>query len=265
MKFIGDFFKPPVFEDEQKTHQAYLLNIILWGLIAIPIPYVIYAQIFLSGTSTRALTQSIIGEFINIFLLILLKRGYVRTVSLLQVIAFWIFFTVSAATGIGVQGESYLLGYPLVIMISGILLGNRFTLGLTALSLVSGLLMVFSEGNGLINKDVIRPPFLTWILSFAIFPMSAVLQYLSSRTVNNALKRAKESEEKYRLISSVSSDYAFESRINDNELGEAIWIAGAFEKMTGYTPDEYIKAGGWYAHIHPDDLDQDMEDMKKLL
>ena len=265
MKLIRDFLKPPVFDDEQKTHQAYLLNIIIWGLIAIPIPYVIYAQIFLSGTSTRALTQSIIGEAINIFLLILLKRGHVRTVSLLQVIAFWIFFTVSAATGIGVQGESYMLGYPLVIMISGILLGNRFTLGLTALSLVSGLLMVFAESNGLITKDVMRPPFLTWILSFAIFPMSAVLQYLSSRTVNNALKRAKESEEKYRLISSVSSDYAFESRINDNELGEAIWIAGAFEKMTGYTPDEYINAGGWYAHIHPDDLDQDMEDMKKLL
>jgi hypothetical protein len=39
--------------------------------------------------STRALTQSGIGEAINIFLLILLRKGYVRSASYLQVIAFW--------------------------------------------------------------------------------------------------------------------------------------------------------------------------------
>jgi PAS domain S-box-containing protein len=26
-----------------------------------------------------------------------------------------------------------------------------------------------------------------------------------------------------------------------------------------------LQAGGWYAHIHPDDLEKDAEDMRKLL
>lgn len=262
---LREFLKPPVFEDEHKTHQAYLLNIIIWGLITIPIPYVLYALFFTPDAATRALTQGAVGEAINITLLFLLKKGYVRAVSILQVISFWVFFTVSAVTGVGVQGESYLLGYPLVIVIASILLGNSFAMGITIFSLLSGLLMVFASTNGLINTDVDRPPLLTWVLSFAIFPMGAVLQSLSSQIVNKALQRARQSEEKYRLISRVSSDYAFESQINKKGEGETVWLGGAFEKMTGYTPEEYIKAGGWYGHIHPDDLDKDAEDMKKLL
>ncbi len=265
MKHLREFLKPPVFEDEQKNHQAYLLNIITLGLLVIPIPYITYALVASPETASRALIQAGIGEAINIFLFILLRRGYVRAGSILQVGTFWIFFTVSAITGIGVQGESYLLGYPLVIVIAGILLGNRIAMIVTALSVISGLVMVIAQNNGALNTDVVRPPILTWVLSLAIFPMGAVLQYLSSRTVKRALKRAQENEEKYKLISRVSSDYAFESKLNQNDEGETIWLAGALEKMTGYTSEEYIKAGGWYAHIHPDDLYKDTADMQKLL
>lgn len=265
MRTLREFLKPPVFDDEQKTHQAYLLNIIILGLILIPIPYVLYALFFTPQAATRALIQGGVGEAINIFLFYMLRKGYIRTVSVLQVTSFWVFFTISAVTGVGVHGESYLLGYPLVIVIASILLGSNIAMGVTALSIISGLMMVWAEGHGLIDTDVARPHFLTWVLSLAIFPMGAVLQSLSSRIVNKALQRARQSEEKYRLISKVSSDYAFESQINENGEGETVWLGGAFEKMTGYTPDEYIKAGGWYGHIHPDDLDKDAEDMKKLL
>ena len=36
--WFRNLLTPPVFEDEQKNHQAYLLHYILLGLIAIPIP-----------------------------------------------------------------------------------------------------------------------------------------------------------------------------------------------------------------------------------
>jgi len=264
MAWFGRILKSPTFEDEQKTYQAYLLNLIIWGLILVPIPYVIYTLIATPQNAVRALTQGGFGEAINIFLLFLLWRGHVRSVAILQVASFWVFFTISAVTGVGVQGESYMLGYPLVIVIAGILVGNSGAMIVTALSLVAGLLMVYASNNGFINTDVFRPAFMTWVLSLAIFPMGALLQSLSSRTVNRALKRARQSEEKYRLISKVSSDYAFESRINAEGVAETIWLGGAFEKMTGYTPEEYIEAGGWYGHIHPDDLVQDTEDIKTL-
>lgn len=263
-EFLQKLIAPPVFEDETKTHQAYLLNIILWALILVPFPYVLYTMIFMPQYVERVLTQGLIGEAANIFLLILLKRGHVRLSAQLQVIAFWLFITASAFTGLGVQGEAYLLGYPLVIMIAGLLLGWRAAIGVTILSLLSGMGMIHAVQAGWIETDVERPLFFIWIVSFVIFPMGAILQYLSSRTVNRALERARLSEEKYRLISHVSTDYTFESVVDEQGNAKAVWVGGAFEKMTGYTFEEYDAQGGWYGHIHPDDLEKDAEDMRKL-
>lgn len=265
LKRLGRVSEHPVFDDEQKNHQAFLLNVILWGLILAPLPYMLGILFLAPEAATRALIQVGTSEAISVLLLFLLHRGYVQTASMLQVIAFWAFFTLSAVTGVGVQGESYLLGYPLVIVIAGILLGGRVALLATVASLTAGLLMVNAEQGGLINTEIVRSSFLTWVVSLVIFPMGALLQHLSSRTVKRALERAHLSEEKYRLISRVSSDYTFESRVDKEGNATLVWVGGAFERMTGFTPEEYIARGAWYAHIHPDDLGKDAEDMRNLL
>jgi PAS domain S-box-containing protein len=264
VSFLRRVFAPPHFENETDRHTGYLLHVILLGLILVPVPYVGYVVLFAPEAATRALTQGAVGEALNISLLFLLHRGYVRTAAYLQVITFWLFFTFSAITGDGVQGESYLLGYPLVIVIAGILLGGRVALGTTILSLLAGLLMVNAEAQGFISTEINRSAIFSWVTSLAIFPMGAILQYLSSRTVKTALERARLSEEKYKLISEVSSDYTFESVVDEQGDAKVFWVAGAFEKMTGYKLEEYLKAGGWFAHIHPEDLEKDEEDMRKL-
>jgi PAS domain S-box-containing protein len=265
LNWFKGIFRPPVFDDEQKKHQAHLLNVILWGLILVPIPYVLVVMIFTPEAALRALVQGGTSEAVNLLLLFLLHRGHVRAASILQVTALWVFFTLSAWTGVGVQGESYLLGYPLVIVIAGILLGGRAALVVTFVSLASGLLMIDAEQGGLIINENARPPLLTWVISLVIFPMGALLQHLSSRTVKLALGRAHLSEEKYRLISKVSSDYTFESRVDKDGNATLVWVGGAFERMTGFTPEEYMARGAWYAHIHPEDLEKDAEDMRNLL
>lgn len=262
---MKDFLIPPQFEDEEATHQAYLLHVILWGLILVPIPYVLYFVLFLPEESTRAILQSAVGEAVNIFLLILLRLGYVRAASMAQIAAFWLFFTISAYTDLGVQGESYLLGYPLVIVIAGVLQGGPSALGVTIISLAAGMLMIYAESQGLIETRANRSSITSWILSLAIFPMGAILQYLASNTVRKALKRAHTSEEKYKLISRVSSDYTFESSVDKEGNATLIWVAGAFEKMTGYTYEEYVAKGGWLGHVHPDDLEKDALDMQTLM
>lgn len=263
--FIKRILTPPSYKDEKDNHAAYLLHVILWGLIFVPIPYVAYVIAFLPELTARAAIQGGVSEAIIIFLLVLSRRGHIRAASILQAAAFWLFFTVSAVTGIGVQGESYLLGYPLVIVTAGILLGGRASLVVTIVSLASGLAMVYAQQNGWIIPDENRPLIFTWVVSFVIFPMGAILQYLSSFTVRKALERARLSEEKYRLISNVGFNYTFESDVDEDGRVKLIWVGGAFEKMTGYTPEEYMARGGWYAHIHPDDLEKDAEDMRKLL
>ncbi len=265
MEQVLKIIRPPVFDDEEKNRQASLLNIILWALVLVPIPYLAYILTTLPELSARAWTQALFGEAINFFLLYLLRRGYVQIAGLIQTFAFWLFLTLTAFTGYGVQDEAYIVGYPLVILIGGLILGPRLSVSITLLSLLSGLVMVYASRNGIIPAQEAQPPQLTWVISLALFPIFAILQYLTIRTLRDAIQRARNSEERYRLISSVSSDYTFESVMESGDKARTVWVAGAFEKMTGYSPEEYMSSGGWYAHIHPDDLDQDARDMEQLL
>ncbi len=264
MNSLKRLFNAPTFEDEVKTQQAYLLNVILWMLICAPIPYVIYSLFRTPENVTRALIQAGFGETVNIILLIMLRRGLVRAASIIQVSAFWFFFTASAITGSGVNGEAYLLGYGLVIVVAGVLLGGTGAFLFTCLSLMAGGFMVFQEMQGTLKPYVEDTPLTTWIVSLVLFPVGAVLQYLGAHTVRNSLARARISEERYRLISRVSSDYTFSTEIDSTGKMRLNWVAGAFEAMTGYTYAEYVAHGGWLAHLHPDDAVKDAQALKKL-
>ncbi len=264
MNTLKKLFYAPVFDDEIKTQRAYLLNVIVWVLILVPIPFMIYALIFTPEDTGRTLVQAAFGETVNIILLIMLHRGYVRAASIVQVGAFWFFFTATAATGSGVQGEAYLLGYGLVIAIAGFLLGGRGALVITLLSLFAGGVMVYEQGRGGIASGVSGSPLSTWIISLVLLPVAAILQYLGSRVTRQALARARTSEERYRLISEVSSDYTFSTALDAGGRMYLNWVAGALERMTGYTFDEYVANGGWQGHLHPEDVEVDNAAFEKL-
>ena len=72
-------------------------------------------------------------------------------------------------------------------------------------------------------------------------------------------------EERYRLISSVATDYVFSSTVEPDGRLALQWVSGAFEKITGYAFEEYVARGGWRPHVHPADLAQDARDLEVLL
>ncbi|MHB9041055.1 MAG: PAS domain S-box protein, partial [Melioribacteraceae bacterium] len=83
----------------------------------------------------------------------------------------------------------------------------------------------------------------------------------SSKQAEEALIK---SEERYRHISAAVSDYVFSSQVDKSGKLILNWVAGAFEKITGYTFEEYTSCGGWRARIHPEDIGVDDRDMEKL-
>ena len=264
MMHFRSWLTSPVFEDEIKTQQAYLLHVILWTLICVPILYLVF--VFLEGTDNpnRALAQLAFGEITNVILLIMLRRGHVRIASILQVSALWFFFTATATTGNGVRGEAYLLGYSLVIAIAGMLLGATGASLFTVLSLVAGGLMVYGQTKGLLVSNFEGSLLTTWTISLLLFPVGAVLQHLGSRIIRVSLDRARASEARYRLISQLSSNYTFSTELDFQGHMRLNWVAGALEKITGYTFDEYVASGGWFAHLHPEDVEKDARTLEIL-
>jgi len=157
-----------------------------------------------------------------------------------------------------------MLGNGLVITIAGILLGGRGALAITALGILEGGALVYAEQQGWTPPDILDAALPTWIASVVLFAVVASLQNLAAREVRSALERARLSEERYRLISEVSSDYTFSTEFDAQGNRSSFWAGGAFEKITGYTVNEYLKLGDWYSRIHPDDLDQEAKSAAAL-
>ena len=74
-----------------------------------------------------------------------------------------------------------------------------------------------------------------------------------------------ESEERYRKIASVISDYSYSAVVDTQGNYKPEWVAGAFADITGYEFDEYQADGGWENLLHPDSRAQDMLDRDVLL
>ncbi|MHB1005689.1 MAG: PAS domain-containing sensor histidine kinase [Chloroflexota bacterium] len=114
---------------------------------------------------------------------------------------------------------------------------------------------------------------IAWVLGIVFFLYFAAVAWIlllreqvHDKTINlmNANQVLRESEERYRLISTVASDYMFSSRVDADGTLFFDWVAGAFEAITGYTFEEYISRGGWRAFLHPDDLAVDDRDLEQL-
>src|SRR5262249_33684020 len=119
---------------------------------------------------------------------VLLYAGRVRIASILQVAALFTFMAITATTGSGIKSEAYQMGFPLVIVIAGELLGVRGASVATAAALFFGALML-----GRAPPLPSPSPHIIWIVSAVVVPVVATMQYLSEHTVRRALARARAS------------------------------------------------------------------------
>jgi two-component system, cell cycle sensor histidine kinase and response regulator CckA len=192
--------RPPRFDDEEKTRQAFLLNVILWALIIVPIPFLFYSLFFSPQTWGRALAQVLFAEAVNVFLLVLLRGGYIHGAAVIQIAALWVFFSASAWTGAGVHHQAYQIGQALVICIAGFLIGVRGALIMLGVSLLSGVLMVSAADIGWWSfKPPDKAPTI-WFVSAILFPVLVVLQYLAGRLLRTALAQSQMSQAQYRNL-----------------------------------------------------------------
>ncbi len=131
----------------------------------------------------------------------------------------------------------------------------------------------------LLNRWLEKSPDLTWrkyiiwgvvgvlaiIAGFIVWNTSLRKQIFErTKHLNIVNAKIKEIEEGYRLLSTLTSDYMFSSKVDSNGNLSLDWVAGAFESITGYTKDEYIANGGWRATLFPEDREKDEQDILSL-
>ncbi|MCX6046757.1 MAG: PAS domain S-box protein [Chloroflexi bacterium] len=75
-------------------------------------------------------------------------------------------------------------------------------------------------------------------------------QFIQRKQAEEALRVR---EERFRIVSELSSDLAYELRLEADDKISFEWVAGALEQITGYTLTEFEQIDGWRSTIHPDD------------
>lgn len=75
----------------------------------------------------------------------------------------------------------------------------------------------------------------------------------------------KESEERHRLLSELTSDYTYTCSVEPDGTARLESATPGFTRVTGYTPDEVEARGGWISFVHPDDLPGTIKRTQSLL
>ena len=187
----------------------------------------------------------------------------------------WLLVSATILTSGGTRAPIFGL-YILIVLVAALLSGWRVALGYAVATIMTGLVLAIIDPEG----DVFLPfatPMSAWLSQTSIILIVSGAAYFILRRIEQSLQQAqdalakleiseialRESEERYRLISTITSDYTFSSYFNAQGVLEHTLLTGAFEEISGYTPDEFL-AIGWRSTIHPDDIAEDDRAMALL-
>lgn len=190
---IRQFLAAPVFEDEDKTRIASLLNTILLTVLTTTVMFGIFSLIVYPNP---VLLLAVLGIEVLVVLggLLLMRQGRVQPASMLLSSALWVIVTfLTIATG-GVRGPGFFC-YIASILIAGLLLGGQVGISFAGLSVLTGLGLLYAEVRGFLP-----PPFIhvTSVIAWAVvtmnFALVSVLLHLATRSINEAMERIRHNE-----------------------------------------------------------------------
>jgi PAS domain S-box-containing protein len=269
---------PPMFEgDEEQAYAARLLNTALLAILAGVLLYNLLTPLIMPFALHRVvLSAAIIGLLLA--MLFLLRRGHIYAASCGTVAGTWVLLTITAAITGGVRAPAF-SGYSIVILSAGLLVGKRALIAITALCIAAGLAMIYTAQAGLLPFPNQAPGDMEILVTHAVYLiMAAIFLSMASYSINAALERARRelaerkqveaalraSEERYRQISELVSDYAFAYRTTADGTTVLEWVTDAMTRITGYSQEEMPTLAAWDAVTHPDDLQIALQRRRQL-
>jgi PAS domain S-box-containing protein len=171
----------------------------------------------------------------------------------------------TAYGGLAGDGRVLLLTVPVLALV---LIGPRAGLVLACLSALALAAFGFAADWGLlegwlvIRDNPLEPS--AWLYESVVvavcLALLVVLQWLFTRFLETLaaekvrlLKDATESRDRYQTVSELTSDYAYAYRVKPAGGFAREWVTGAFSRITGFTPEELDRRGGWLSLVHPED------------
>lgn len=199
LAWLKQLFVPLVFEDEEKTRVARLLNTVVLAVLAGAVVITLAALAVFGVRSDAETAYTLISGIVMTVslagLLILARRGKLWLVSVVLLTFSWTVVTLWIYTVSGIASDSSALAYALIVVLAGLLLGGRAAMIMTGVSIVAVLGAYYAEASGLLVV-VDRPVALTDAL-FIIIPLflTGVLLRYAINSIYEAMDRARRNEQ----------------------------------------------------------------------
>ncbi len=260
--WIKRLLASPVFKGaEDKTRTAWLLNIILWLLLARALLFRGITWVEETAQAPR-LSLFVPLTLLLIGMMLLLRRGYVRLASIGTVLGFWLSLTAIAVINGGVRSTGF-RNYIIPVLIAGLLLGRGAALAVAGLSILAGLGMWQAESNGWLPAPLIPVGSFELLVTHAIsLLLAAVLVTLATRSIEEALGRARQEIVERRQAEEAvrQSESRWQAIFNNAAIGIALVDAdgypvqsnAALQRMLGYSGEE-LRRMPFVQFTHPDD------------
>jgi PAS domain S-box-containing protein len=243
---IRAWLSPPVFEDGEKTRVASLLNTMLLTILASAAAYVVATPFViphpaLSWLSTGMAVVPILSA------LFLMRRGRVRLASALLCLVMWSAVTLLTVFSGGVSPGGSGAGYMVVVLASGLLLGEWAGIGVAGLSGLAGTVILWAEVRGLLPPPLILSTAISsWMVVLADLVIVTILLHLASGGMRHASERARRHEQ---ALAQSNRDLAAE--IGERKRAEAA-LRESEESLR--RAQRIAHTGSWALDLHTNEL-----------
>ncbi len=214
---------------EIRTRGARLLLSFLWIQAAGFLAYLVASTWVAPSAFPRYALQTVFGWTVIVVLAWAVRRGWVVLASAGYLACGWFLLAISAYTAGGIGGSAP-LGFLVLIVAAGLLLGTRATVLTAAVCLLTGLGLAVAGSVGLLPPPSIRNSPLALWTDFAVYGgLIVAFQLLAARNL-------RVSESRYRSLVDSARDVIF----TVSQEGRITSLNPAFESVTGLRASDWL-------------------------
>ncbi len=187
------FFAPPIFEDQEKTRIAAILNIVLYSFIfmLILLNLILVVQSLTSGQEFPDLIVSVIAVISFGVLIVLMRLGYVNQVSWVLSFVLSVVLTLAMIRSEALMSAT-VAAYFIAIIVAGLLSGGWAAVIVAIFNLLCLGVLNYLAIQGSIPNDPF--PENTLVTLGVLFSLAALLLGLAARSIRDALEKARQKE-----------------------------------------------------------------------
>lgn len=246
--------KLPRFNDDSADITARLIYFMSAGMMLVSLLFSLVAALTMPALLQRIALLSVIVIPACIVTMLLVTSRKLIVAGYLLLFVTWLTVTVGTITAGGVLAP-IIIGYFVVISLSGIVAQNRISLSVTVLCIITAIAIALAQSHGWLPEPMRFSPIeRASIYSFFLI-LAMLLQYITAGNIQHLLQSASESENRYKsLLESIPTI----THINANDVGAATqYVSPQVKELLGYTQEDFLGDPGlWKKILHPDDRDR---------